>query len=292
MRDYPRVVCILPSLISFALLLAADVAIGANSETRDVTLAARIVGDGDTPVEVRIAIPPTTDWQQVTDLRVKSRGLKSTISRSDDNPHVVLQGKVNGARRIAVSFRIQTTPHRAPVPPIEAVGFDDLELFGYLRPSPIFQSRSILVREFLERYVAPTVAHTDGALMRPILKATRKELKWKRKGKSLTLDVIRSGGGQRIGIERAFTTFLRCARVPARFVEGINLESKTRRKRVFWTEVWAKDAWFPVSASRGWIGRRPGGYVALTRNGDKALKAKGTTEASYRVHVRAVEPTP
>jgi hypothetical protein len=228
----------------------------------------------------------------VTDLRVKSRGFKSMISRSDENPHVVLRGSVKGARRVSVSFRVQTTPQRKPVPPIEPVGFDEPALFGYLRPSPIFQSRSILVREFLEQYVAPTITTADGALMRPIFTATREHLTWKKGGKSLTLDVIRSGGGQRIGIERAFATFLRCARVPARFVEGINLDSSTRRKRVFWTEVWAKDVWFPVSASRGWIGRRPGDYVALTWNGDKAVRNKGASEVSYAVRVRAVEPTP
>jgi hypothetical protein len=292
MRDHPKTVRFLAGVIAAPLLLAADVAAAAKSEVRDVTLAVRVVGDGETPIDLRIALPPPTAWQQVTDLRVKSRGFKSMISRSDENPHVALRGKMKGARRVAVSFRVQTTPQRKPVPPIEPVGFVDLSLFRYLRPSPIFQSRSILVREFLERYVAPAITAADGALMRPILTATREQLKWETDGKSLTLDVIRSGGGQRVGIERAFTTFLRCARVPARFVEGINLDSSTRRKRVFWTEVWAKDVWWPVSASRGWIGRRPGSYVALTWNGDRAVQAKGAIEVSYTVHVRAVEPTP
>lgn len=292
MRDNTSAVCFLACLIAVSSLLTAEVAVAVKPELRDVTLAARVVGDGETPIELRIAVPPTTTWQQVTDVRVKSRGFKSMISRGDENPHVTLQGKVKGARRVAVSFRVQTTPQREPVPAIESVGFVELDLFNYLRPSPIFQSRSILVREFLEKYVAPTVTDAGGAIMRPIFEATRKELKWKKGGKSLTLDVIRSGGGQRIGIERAFTTFLRCARVPARFVEGIKLESMTRRKRVFWTEVWAKGTWFPVSASRGWIGRRPGGYVALAWNGDKAIKAKGASEVSYRVHVRSVERTP
>jgi hypothetical protein len=56
--------------------------------------------------------------------------------------------------------------------------------------------------------------------------------------------------------------------------------------------VWADDVWWPVSASRGWIGRRPRNYVALTWNGPKVVQAKGATELSYTVHVRAVEPTP
>jgi hypothetical protein len=291
MRDHPQAVRFLPGLIAASLLLAADPT-AAKTEVRDVTLAARVVGDGETPIELRIAVPPSTDWQQVTDLRVKARGFKSMIARTDENPHVSLKGTLEGARRVAVSFRVQTTPKRKPVPPIEPVGFVELALFRYLRPSPIFQSRSILVREFLERHVAPTVAAADGALMRPILTATREQLKWKKDGKSLTLDVIRSGGGQRIGIERAFTTFLRCARVPARFVEGIDLDGSTRRKRVFWTDVWAQHTWWPVSASRGWIGRRPSSYVALTWDGNKAVQAKGATEVSYTVNVRAVEPTP
>lgn len=291
MRDYPRALRLFARLIAASLLLAGQAA--AKSEVRDVTVAARVTGDGRTPVQLRIAVPPSTDWQEVTDLRVKSRGFKSVISRADENPHVTLSGRVQGARRVAVSFRVRTTPRRKPVPPIEPVGFVDPDLFRYLRPSPIFQSRSILVREFLERHVAPAISAADGALMRPILTATRDRLKWKKDGKSLTLDVIRSGGGQRIGIERAFTTFLRCARVPARFVEGINLDSSTRRKRVFWTDVWAQNTWWPVSASRGWVGRRPSSYVAMAWNGDRVVEAKGATGLSYVVNVRpAVEPTP
>jgi len=292
MRDHPETLRLVSSLIGTSLLLAANVAVAAKSEVRDVTLAVRVVGDGETPVELRIAVPPTTDWQQVTDLRVKARGFKSMISRTEDDSHVALKGTLKGARRIAVSFRVQTTPKRRPVPPIEPVGFVEPKLFRYLGPSPIFQSRSILVREFLEQYVAPTIPAADGALMRPILAATREHLEWKKGGKSLTLDVIRSGGGQRIGIERAFATFLRSARIPARFVEGINLDSSTRRKRVFWTDVWADDKWWPVSASRGWIGRRPSEYVALAWNGDKAVRADGAVEVSYAVYVRSVEPTP
>jgi transglutaminase-like putative cysteine protease len=119
--------------------------------------------------------------------------------------------------------------------------------------------------------------------MRAIFQATREHLVWDRAGKSLTLDVIRSGKGKRIGIERAFATFLRCARIPARLVEGVNLNSTTQRKRVFWTEVWAQDGWWPVSASRGWVGREPKSYVALTRDGQRVLSVDGPISATYSI---------
>jgi hypothetical protein len=149
----------------------------------------------------------------------------------------------------------------------------------------LFQSRSLLVREFLETEVAPRLADATEGVMRPIFAATRRELEHRRDGASLVLDAIRSRRAKRIGIERSFTTFLRCAGIPARMIEGINLNSATRRKRVFWNEVWLQDRWWPVSASRGWIGRLPEHYLAVARNGRRVLSVEGPADATYTVQV-------
>jgi transglutaminase-like putative cysteine protease len=121
-------------------------------------------------------------------------------------------------------------------------------------------------------------------LLRPIFEQTRAALTWQSKGKTLPLEVIRRGGGQRLGIERAFVTFLRCARIPARLAEGIDLDSKTRQKRVFWTELWSGGRWWPVSASRGWFGRMPPSYVPLTLDGDPVLSTDPPRGAIHAVH--------
>jgi transglutaminase-like putative cysteine protease len=119
--------------------------------------------------------------------------------------------------------------------------------------------------------------------MQGILAAIRREIEHRRDGKSLTLDVLRSRQGKSIGIERVFTTSLRCAGIPARMVEGINLKSSTRRKRVFWTEVWAQGRWWPVSASGGWTGRVPRHYLALARDGARVVEVEGPVEMRYGV---------
>jgi hypothetical protein len=139
------------------------------------------------------------------------------------------------------------------------------------------------VREFLETHAGPLLAAGERDVMRAIYNVTRSQLHYDKKGKSLALDVVRRGRGQRIGIERVFTTFLRCARIPARFIEGIKLDSRTKRKRVFWTEAWSDAQWWPVSASRGWIGKRPATFVALTYDGRRAVRIEGEGSVSYTV---------
>jgi hypothetical protein len=256
----------------------------------DVTFAIRIGEGTGAPISVRLALPADTDTQRIGDVEVTARGLDATVVRDEPDPYVLLRGKLKGSRRVAVRYSVHRRRQLAAVPAVQPLPIPPAELVPFVSPSPLFQSRSILVRDFLETNVSPLLGSAGNVdLMRAILQVTRERLTWDRGGKSLTLDVIRSGKGKRIGIERAFTTFLRCAHIPARFVEGINLNSKTQRKRVFWTEVWAQGHWYPVSASHGWVGREPKSYVALTRNGEHVLTVEGGVDAEYTVQAVPVE---
>ncbi len=281
------------ALLSAALVLLPGAAAAAPSPSRwDVTVAIRIAGGSGAAMAVRLALPADTPAQRIGDVEVTARGLDATVVRDGPEPHVLLRGKLKGSRRVAVRYSVHRTRHLAAVPAVQPVPMPPPELAPFLSPSPLFQSRSILVRDFLETNVSPLLASaSNDDLMRAIFQVTRDRLAWDRAGKSLTLDVIRSGKGQRIGIERAFTTFLRCARIPARLVEGVNLNSTTPRKRVFWTEVWAQEQWWPVSASRGWVGRPPKSYVALVRDGQRVLTVEGPVEATYSVQAVPEETT-
>jgi transglutaminase-like putative cysteine protease len=265
--------------------LAATAARAVTPGQWEVTVAARVTGGSGRPATIRIALPGDGAWQRITNVDVTARGL--TATRQDEpTPHVRLRGKLAGARRIAVTYRVTAERDRAVMPRVTPVPAPTLELLPFLSPAPLFQSRSILVRDFLETHVTPLLAAGATDLLRAIFTATRRELARTPDGHSLPLDVIRRRQGKRIGIERAFTTFLRCAGIPARFVEGIDLRSRTRRKRAFWTEVWAQDRWWPVSASGGWIGRLPEGYLAVARDGDRILEVDEPLTATYTVLVR------
>jgi hypothetical protein len=276
---------VLSAALAFAVLGAPVPGRAAGTPVRwDVTFAIRLTGGTGVPIAVRLALPPNTEAQEIGDVTVTARGLTATVVRDAPDPHVLLRGKLKGARRVAVRYAVHRRRQLAAVPAVQPLPIPPPELIPFVRPSPVFQSRSILVREFLETNVSPLL---DGAgpadVMRAIFRVTRGRLAWDRAGKTLTLDVIRSGKGKRIGIERAFTTFLRCARIPARLVEGINLSSTTARKRVFWTEVWAQGRWWAVSASQGWVGRTPKNYVELTRDGHRVLAVDGPARATYSV---------
>lgn len=269
---------------AFAVLWLLEPAAAA-SMRREVTVAVRVEGEPEQNIRLRVALPdepsPAIDTPEV-----HARGLQSEVGADDGGRNVVFTGRISAPRRVAVTFAVEAGGPEGPFPDAEPVDDPEPALLPYLGAAPLFQSRSILVREFLETHVGPLVAMGDVNLLRAIYSTTRKHLAWERDGKSLTLDVIRAGGGQRIGIERAFTTFLRCARIPARFVEGIDLESTTRTKRVHWTEVWTDGAWWPVSASRGWIGDIPASYVPLARDGFKIVEMDGPGRTSYSVHTR------
>ncbi|MEO8605490.1 MAG: transglutaminase domain-containing protein [bacterium] len=283
------------ALLSAALLFAAlaTVARAAGAAPRprataptswEVTIALRLTPTNGEPVSVRLALPPSDATQQLGEVTVTARGLKAEVVRDGDEPHVLLRGTLKGPRRVAVTYGIAHRRTLEAMPVVDPIEAPPPPLLPFLTPSPLFQSRSILVREFLETQVSPLLdAPGPHDLLRSIQQVTRDRLVWAKDGKSLTLDVIRSGRGKRIGIERAFTTFLRCARIPARFVEGIDLESKTRRKRAFWSEVWAQNRWWPISASSGWVGRPPRGWVALTRDGQRVLRTDGSATVTYSV---------
>lgn len=280
-------------LIAAALALLAGRAAAAVPSSWEVTVAVRLDNGAGGPVRVRIALPPSDDLQELGDVQVQARGLTATVVREGDEPHVELRGKLKGARRVAVTYVVHRERATGTLPAIAPLDAPPPALLPFLMPSPIFQSRSILVRDFLETNAAPVLA-APGApdLVRALHQVTREHFPWAGDGKTLTLDVIRSGRGRRIGIERVFTTFLRCAHVPARLVEGINLASTTHRKRVFWTEVWGQNRWWPLSASAGWIGRLPKAYVALTRDGQRAIQIEGAADAGYAIQARPLPESP
>ncbi len=284
MRDCPRT---LPAL---GVLIAAAVAVTLPAPARaarlhhwEVTLAVRVSGGTGNPVSVRVALPADSPTQQLSEVEVVARGLKDSVVRDQGDPYLLLTGKLKGSRRIRISYRIATRRQLDAVPPVLPVDPPLPALLPYMQPTPLLQSRSILVREFLETHVGPFITSVDADIMRPIYDTTRKQIARRHEGKSLVLDVIRSRQGQRLGIERAFTTFLRCARIPARFVEGIDLKLTTPRKRVYWTEVWAHNAWWPVSASGGWLGRRPASHIALARDGARVVSVDADAKVSYRI---------
>jgi hypothetical protein len=263
-------------------MLAADASAAAKHAEWEVTIAIRITGGSRDRVRVRLALPADGPARRVKDLEVISRGLMTEVQKGDE-PHILFSGRVRTARRVAVTFIVDSASIEEKLPAVVPITDPPADLLPFLGPAPHFQARSILVREFLETHVGPVIKKSSAPFLESIFAVTRRELAWHRDGSGLALDVIRARGGKRIGIERAFTTFLRCAGIPARFVEGLDLKSRTRKKRVFWTEVWAEDTWWPLSASRGWIGRMPRSYVALARNGTRVIEVDGPATASYAV---------
>jgi hypothetical protein len=249
----------------------------------EVTVAVRLTPTGKEPVAIRIAAPPDNARQRLMSVDVSPRGLEVTDKRQGEHPYLLLRGKLTRPRRAAVTYRVETSVQAELVPPIGPLTTVDQNLLPYLAPTPLLQSRSLLVREFLEDHVTATLHNGKAGLMQPILAATQREIQHRRDGKSLVLDTIRRRQARRIGIERTFTTFLRCAGIPARFVEGINLKSKTKHKQVFWTEAWSQGKWWPVSASEGWLGRLPARYLAMTSDGARVVTVEGPVNARYSV---------
>jgi hypothetical protein len=288
MHPGTRAVRTIGLLIGVLAALVAASASAAEPRRWEVTVAIRVEGGTHEEVAVRLALPSVNAMHRVSGVELTSRGFQHEVTHQGDDAYVVFKGRVRSARRIAVTFETTSERPKMTFPEVTPVKIAPPELLPFLEAAPLFQSRSILVREFLETRVGPVVRGGKVPLLRAIFDATREAFSWERNGKSLPLDVIRRRSGKRIGIERAFTTFVRCARIPARFVEGMNLDSSTKQKRVFWTEVWANGQWWPVSASSGWFGDIPVGYLPLARDGSRVLKVDGPAAASYVVNARPV----
>lgn len=260
----------------------------------ELTFAVRIADAEGKPVEVHLALPPDTPHQRVVDITTNARGLTADVVRGDE-PEVVFRGRVQESRRVSVTVLVEVDRRREPLPAaVQPVEDPPRETLVALRPAPLLPSRSILVREFLETHVAPRLRSADASdMLHAIHAAVREELEYRSDGKSLALDVLRRGDGMRIGLERVFTASLRSAGIPAHLVEGMDPASSTKRKRRFWTEVWADGAWYPVSASFGWLAKPPRPLIALTFDGRRVLRSMAAGTANYGVVARrlpAVEP--
>lgn len=258
-------------------------------QTWEVTFAIRIADATGGPFAVRVALPEDSPAQRVTDIRLVGRDLAARLVTNDAAPHALFEGTFSGARRVSLSWRVRVGPFAQRFPRAVPVDEPVASLLPHLGPTRLLQSRSLLVRDFLEKEVSPIVAQPNRDLLRTIHDVTRRELRHRIDGKSLVLDVLRTRHGKRIGIERAFVTFLRCARIPARFVEGVNLGSSTRRKRTFWTEVWAEGRWWPISASHRAPRRREAPHVALARDGARVVHVDGPVQVSYTVEARRLD---
>lgn len=257
----------------------------------EVTFAVRVSEADDKMVEFHLALPPDTAYQKISDIAVADRGLTSDLVLGTE-PAVVFRGRVEDSRRVSVSFRAERTPRRTRLPAVRPAVDPPRAAVDALRPATLFPSRSILVREFLETHVPSKLKETDGDMLRAIYAVIREQLPHDNEGKSLPLDVLRRGFGLRIGRERVFTACLRSAGIPAHFVEGISLSTSTRRKRVFWNEVWANGQWYPASMSRGWLGRIPDDVIAVTFDGRPVLRSQGAGQVEYSVLVRPLTSTP
>jgi len=271
---------ILATLLACVALAPATAFADAVPSAWDVTIAMRVSAEDDKSIEVHVALPPDDAQQSVSNVVVKSRGLTSEIVRGAE-PEVIFRGRAEGSRRVSVNFRVERTPGKLALPVIHPAIDPPRDVLDALRPAPLYPSRSILVREFLETHVAPKLQEPDFGMVQAIYQTIREKLPYDRDGKSLPLDVLRRGHGLRIGRERVFTACLRSAGIPARFVEGIDLTSSTRRKRRFWNEVWADGTWYRVSLSGGWSGRFPDDYVAMVADGRRIVRARGDEEVEY-----------
>lgn len=250
----------------------------------ELTFAVRIADAEGKPVEVHLALPPDTPHQRLVEVSTNARGLTADIVRGAE-PEVVFRGRVSASRRVSVTAIVEVDRRDEPLPAaVQPLEDPPCETLTALRPAPLLPSRSILVREFLETHVAPRLRSTDGSdMLHAIHAAVRDELEYRPDGKSLPLDVLRRGDGMRIGLERVFTASLRSAGIPAHLVEGIDPMSSTRRKRRFWTEVWAEGVWYPVSASFGWVAKPPRRLIALTIDGQRVLRSLAAGTASYGI---------
>lgn len=283
----PSLRSLFPAIVAIATICVPLRAAQAEPDAWDVTIAVRVFDAGDKPVELHVAFPPENDRQRISDVTVRARGLKSDVVHGAE-PEVVFRGRVPEARRISVGFRVDRTPFRTSVPSVQPVPDPPVATLDALRPAPLYPSRSILVREFLETHVAPRLEVGDEDMLRAIYSAIRDELPYDRSGKSLPLDVLRRGHGLRIGRERVLTASLRSAGIPAHFVEGIDLSSSTKRKRRFWNEVWADGHWYPVSVSGGWLGKLPDDYIAVVTDGRRVVRSAGAGSFEYTVVVQPV----
>jgi hypothetical protein len=84
-----------------------------------------------------------------------------------------------------------------------------------------------------------------------------------------------------LGKERLLATLLRASGLPARVVQGLSLQRGREPEQAAWVDVW-QGGWVPVSASRGFFGRRPNDLLAITVGDEPLVQSVGMAATNFR----------
>ena len=279
-----------------ALLLALGLAISAFkvvehelplSPTDDrgpwqVELSVSVRGDGQRG-SVRSLVPDNEPGQVVFDERFSSDRLEVEVQDRAEGRLAVWSGWLEGVHEVVYRFRVQSTAVEVPlasaIPPLEV---PRAMRVTHLGPSATFPATTAAVKTRIEE-LALGPPSDPVARVQKVFAFVAHEIALEPAAADDALLTLDRREGSALGKERLLVTLLRAGGRPARLVQGLELREGARPATRFWVETWLDELWVPLSASEGFVGGRPAGWVALSRGNRPFVEATGARAVGHRV---------
>lgn len=86
------------------------------------------------------------------------------------------------------------------------------------------------------------------------------------------LGTLQKGYGTTLGRARAMIALCRVAKIPARLVTGLRLESSLDARQHCWVEVYWKKCWLPCDPENGYYGSLPATYLPIRRDSNQIVR--------------------
>jgi hypothetical protein len=259
-----------------------------------VTLEVQLDGHGE-DVKVRSFLPASDRHQLISEEQSDAPGLHFTRSVERMNSVATWSGaQVPDGSRIVHSFSAVMTPLKYELDPdLPVPAVYPASVAAYLRPEPEVQVDDPAIAAALDRIGAAAPEVPLVQRLRRIHDFTAGLTPRDFKGTTNALTALRLGEASCNGKSRLFVALARAARIPARLVGGLILESGHKRTSHQWVEVYIAGHWVPFCPTNGHFAELPARYLVLYRGDETLFRHSAEINFQYRFDTTAaLVPSP
>lgn len=233
---------------------------------------------------VRAALPSTEPGQRIMDEGVVSQQLDHSVRNEPGGRVAVWGGRLDGMVELRQAYRVelQRVEMSLPTTPMPKVPEDIAQNFLISTATVPAKSREIAS---LLRSLSLATPDDPAGSVRTIFAFVANEVSLDNEESDDALIALAHRVGDPVGKARLLTAMLRASGIPARRVQGLELQDDGRPRPKTWVEAWIGE-WVPMSPEDAVLGLRPARWLALSRDEGPTLSSTSTNAIDARHQAR------